>query len=146
MKVTVVYGGWLQVYVLREHYLALLLALFVFAAGAAEGQLFSEESYDQSAIWRGPALNDVSIYKQIDGVELRKHSTFVRHPYEVVIPNSVFGTFYFCQLFDADEQVVVDRFQNAGRGETHIFFKTKEPATSAACVDARDPKVDAQSP
>ncbi len=126
----------------RKHYAALLLSIFAFSGGAAAAQGFSEESGDESFIWRGPPLNDETIYKQIQGVELRKRSAFLRHPYEVIIPNTVFGTFFFCQLFDADGEVVLGRFENARNSETHLFLAIKEPVTSAVCVDARAPKLD----
>lgn len=129
----------------KEHYTAFVLTLLVFSGNTAEGQLFSDESSDESFIWRDAPLNDETIYKQIQGVELRAHSTFMRHPYEVIIPNTDFGTFIFCQLFDANGDVVIGSFENAGRGETRVFFAIREPVTSAVCVDARAPKVDGSS-
>ena len=117
---------------------ALLLAGTVLAGSVTEAQPFSDELVDQSWQWNRPPLNDESFYKQIQGVELRSHSTFLRHPYEVVIPNTVFGTFFFCQLFDEYGELVTSRYENAGQGETNIFFTIKVPITSAVCVDVRD--------
>jgi len=118
----------------------------VLAGNVAEAQPFSGELVDQSWQWGRPPLNDESMYKKIQGVELRSHSTFLRHPYEVVIPNTVFGTFIFCQLFDEDGELVTGRFENAGRGETNIFFTVKVPVKSAVCVDVRDYRNVDQSP
>ena len=122
----------------KNQCLALLLTIMVFAGNVTKAQPFSDDLVDQSWQWGHPPLNDETIYKQVQGVELIAQSTFLRHPYEVIIPNTVFGTLFFCQLFDAYGEVLTGRYENAGRGETKIFFTIKVPVSSAVCVDARD--------
>lgn len=125
------------------HFPKKLCATLIFLLGTtAHAQYFAEEAIDESFIWRGPPLNDETLYKHIQNVELRKHSTLLRHPYEVIIPNTVFGDIFFCQLFGAEDEVVIGKFENAQRGDTHIFFAIKDPVNSAVCVDARDPKLE----
>lgn len=104
---------------------ALMLSALVAAGSTAKADLLDGLS----------AGNAETVYTPIQDVELKTYSTSLEHPYEVIVPNTVFGNMIVCLLLDADGQVLATEYENSGRNETHVFFMTKEPAISAACAN-----------
>ena len=104
---------------------ALVLSALVSAGSATKADLLGGLSPD----------NAETVYTPIQDVELRIYPTSLEHPYEVIVPNTVFGNSIVCLLLDADGEVLATEYENSSRNETHVFFMTKEPATSAACAN-----------
>lgn len=111
-----------------------LILLFSSVTAAASQDSATDETRDFFNLQRTP-LNSGQ-FTIADGVQLRAYARFLSHPYEVIIPNTNFGDFYFCQLFDAAGNVVLGVTANAGNGETRVYFAVKDDVASAACIEA----------
>ena len=110
----------------RLNCFALVLSALLATGSATKADLFG-----------GPLSldNTETVYTPIQDVELRTYPTSLEHPYEVIVPYTVFGNTIVCLLLDADGGVLATEYENSGRNKTHVFFMTKEPAISAACAN-----------
>ena len=86
-------------------------------------------------LWGGRAQDDFEIiYERIEAIELVSGSGLFRGTHEIIIPDTTFGDFIVCQLFDADGAVLETEFENAKTGMTRVYMVSDSDVAKAICA------------